>query len=309
MDQEKAVSGQERDLTFAEVAPETEYALDERELKSTADEEPFVDAGFELLKDVAHDVTILGHSGRLATDGTHVPFTRDEAILGGLIVRIMKLTHAFLHGASNQGEEIANYFLRGLAETSLNVRFLIHENSPEMFQAFVATSFRNDKRLLDVIEQNIERRGGTVLPIEHRMLESIDRTLRRSGITRADIPSNRTDMWPNFEARLAALNMGDAYAGVFGGPSSYIHGTWHELLFYNLTEVEGGFELDPTSGRLRPELLLSLVILIAEALIEYIDYLFSDYVEAQYLKERLLRAKEKALRVTELHEEFLIRTP
>jgi hypothetical protein len=297
-----------RELTFADVAPENEYGLDQDALAAATKEEPFVDAAFELLKDVVHDVTILGNAGRLAADGTRVPFSRDEAILGGLVVRTMKLLHGFLHGAANQGEEIANYFLRGLAETSLNIRFLIRADSPEMFQAFVADSFRHDKRLLEVIEKNVQDRRGVVLPIEQRMRDSVDRTLRRSGLTLAEIPSNQTNTWPSFEARLAALDMGAAYAGVFGGPSSYVHGTWHELLFYNLTEVEGGFELDPSWGSLRPEFVLALVLLIAEAIVDYIDYLFAEYVEAQYLRERLIRAKEKAERVTELHEEFLART-
>jgi hypothetical protein len=102
--------------------------------------------------------------------------------------------------------------------------------------------------------------------------------------------------------------MGATYAGVFGGPSSYIHGTWHELLFYNLTEVEGGFELDPSWGALRPQLLLALATLIADALVDYIDYLFTEYSEALFLRERLIRAKNKAQHVTELHEAFLART-
>jgi hypothetical protein len=297
----------ERDLTFADVAPDSEYELDQDALAAAVEEEPFVDASFELLKDVTHDVTILGNAGRIAADGTRIPFSRDEAVLGGLVVRTMKLLHGFLHGANDHGAEIGNYFLRGIAETSLNLRFLIREDSPATFQAFVAHSFRNDKRLLDDIEKRVDGRGGVVLPIEQRMRESVDRTLRRSGLTLADIPSNRTNTWPSFEARLTALNMGATYTGVFGGPSSYIHGTWHELLFYNLTDVEGGFELDSSWGALRPQYLLGLVIFIAEASVDYIDYLFSEYTETQYLRERLVRAHGKALQLTKLHEEFLNR--
>ena len=59
--------------------------------------------------------------------------------------------------------------------------------------------------------------------------------------------------------------------------------------------------------RLSPEEELRFVSQLGK-IVDYIDHLFSDYIEVQYLKERLLRANAKAILVTELHEEFMTRT-
>jgi hypothetical protein len=157
------------------------------------------------------------------------------------------------------------------------------------------------------MRKNIRNRGGDELPIEQRMRESIDRTLQRSGLTLADIPSRRTDSWPSFEDRLQALEIRDGYSGIFGGPSSYIHGTWHELLSYNLRAFDDGFELDTSWAALRPEPLLAVTVAAAMAAMDHLDYLFSQYPEAAVLKERLRRAEDKARNVDELHEDYLNR--
>ena len=156
------------------------------------------------------------------------------------------------------------------------------------------------------MEKNIRERGGSELPIEQRMRESIDRTLQRSGLTLADIPSRRTDSWPSFEDRLQTLEIADGYSGIFGGPSSYIHGTWHELLSYNLRVFEDGFELDTSWAALRPEPLLAVTVAMAAT--DHLDYLLSGYPDAARLRDRLGRAEGKARRVDELHEDYLNRS-
>jgi hypothetical protein len=296
-----------RELKPASEVQLFDYEIDEAALVESDDDHDFVQAGLDLLKDVTQIVIVLASATRMTPEDRRGHWTRDEAVLGGLIVRLMKLLVGFLDGATKRGGEIANYFTRGLLETAVNVRYLTQQDSPEAFQAFVAHSFRNDKRLLSVMRKNIRKRGGVELPIEQRMRESIDRTLQRSGLTLADIPSRRTDSWPSFEDRLQALEIGDGYSGIFGGPSSYIHGTWHELLSYNLRGVGDGFELDTSWATLRPEPLLAVTVAVAMAAIDHLDYLFSGFPEAVALKERLRRAEEKARTVDKLHEDYLNR--
>ena len=45
-------------------------------------------------------------------------------------------------------------------ETAINILYLIDADSVEVFDSFVANSFRNDKRLLEVIEKNVAARAG-----------------------------------------------------------------------------------------------------------------------------------------------------
>jgi hypothetical protein len=220
------------------------------------------------------------------------------------MVRVLKLLFGLLD-ATRRGGEIANFFTRGLLETAINIRYLTRVDTAEAFEAFVAHSFRNDKRLVGVIDRNIAERDGTVLPIERRILDSIHRTLERSGLTLSEVPSRADDKWPDFETRLRTLGIEESYAGMFGGPSSYVHGTWHELLFYNLTDVSGGFELDTSWATIRPEPLLALVVVIATAAAEYVDYLLADFVDAGDLDARLRNCLTKARRIDELHEGFV----
>jgi hypothetical protein len=297
----------DRELKPASEVQLFDYEIDEAALVESNDDDAFVQAGLDLLKEVTQIVIVLASATRMTPENRGEHWTRDEAVLGGQIVRLMKLLVGFLDGATKRGGEIANYFTRGLLETAVNIRYLTQQDSPETFQAFVAHSFRNDKRLLNVMRKNIRERGGGELPIEQRMRESIDRTLQRSGLTLADIPSRRTDSWPSFEDRLQALEIRDGYSGIFGGPSSYIHGTWHELLSYNLRAFDDGFELDTSWAALRPEPLLAVTVAVAMAAMDHVDYLFPGYPEAAALKERLRRAEDKARNVDKLHEDYLNR--
>lgn len=292
-------------LPLSEVGVDS-TAVDFDGLTVADDEEPYVAAAFAVLRDVAVIVVVLASISRRTRDGRPNPLTRDEAVLGGLVVRITKLLHGLLGAAAQNRAEITNYFTRGVLETAINIRYLIQRDSLEAFEAFVAHSFRNDKRLLEVIARAVGKRGSE-LPVEKRIRSSIYRTLARSGLTVDDVPTANTDAWPSFEERLRALEMKEAYGGVFGGPSQYIHGTWHELLAYNLTEVDGGFELDTSWGATRPQSLLGLAAAVAMAAVEYIDFLFANYAEAPELKERLLEAVARARRIDNLHEDFLTR--
>ncbi|UXC36637.1 DUF5677 domain-containing protein [Cupriavidus gilardii] len=41
-----------------------------------------------------------------------------------------------------------------------------------------------------------------------------------------------------------AVGLGQAYLGLFGGPSHAVHGGWQDLLDYYLDVVDGGFTAD-----------------------------------------------------------------
>lgn len=288
--------------------PPNDYQLDEEALVAATDEWPFAEAAFEILRETAEVAIPLAGAAPRSALGTPIPFDRDRAILGGLVVRIMKLLFGVLE-TSHSRIELANYFTRGLLETAVNILYLVRENRLDAFQAYVAHSFRSDKRLLEEIADKVKnQQGGIELPIDKRIRESIAETLARSGLTEADIPTNKTDTWPSFEARLQAIGLTGTYGGVFGAPSAFIHGGWHELLFYHLREVPGGFELDVDFGRLRPQPLVAITWVVVMALHEYLDYMFLGYAETAELQRRLLATMGKSQRLIDLWEAFLART-
>ena len=112
----------DRELKPASEVQLFDYEIDEAALVESNDDHAFVQAGLDLLKEVTQIVIILASSTRMTPENRSEHWTRDEAVLGGLIVRLMKLLVGFLDGATKRGGEIANYFTRGLLETAVSVR-------------------------------------------------------------------------------------------------------------------------------------------------------------------------------------------
>jgi hypothetical protein len=121
-------------------------------------------------------------AGALRLEDTGQPrgLTLDEAVLAGLIVRCMKLQHGILSSAAPQRLELVNFFMRGIVESAVNLRYLLHEKSPDLFERFRRYSLRTDAALRKRIETNIAQRGDAPWPIEsHAQLNCARlRTLR-----------------------------------------------------------------------------------------------------------------------------------
>ena len=131
-------------------------------------------------------------------------------------------------------------FARLVFETAVNIRFLVKNFSDEIVEAYLAYSFRHDRRLHDLIQLNIEQRGGVVLPIEDRMLKSIERSVRLANIVLDKVdPDDRADWAGNLYQRAKAVGMDKTiYLVAFGGGSLSVHGNWHDLYNYHLDWVE-----------------------------------------------------------------------
>jgi hypothetical protein len=90
--------------------------------------------------------------------------------------------------------ELLNFFVRGVVETAVNLRYLLEFGAPDVYDAFVRYSLRVDKQLHDRINANVAARG-TVLPIEDGMLQSIERAFAVAGFTLDSIDANDRSGW------------------------------------------------------------------------------------------------------------------
>jgi Family of unknown function (DUF5677) len=279
------------------------YEPDWRSLGETDQEDVFAEAAFELLKDIAQTNVVAVCIEERDDEGAPIPMTRDAAILGALLVRCMKLTHGLLQTASDRRMELLNLFIRPLIESAVNLRFLLELGNPDVFQDFVVYSFRADRQLRERIRTHITEAGGTATPIQARILDSIDRSLKRSGVGQDDRP---TGAWPQriFD-RFDQLGLNDEYLFQFSVQSHYVHGNWHELLSYHLRKHEGGFLLDTSWGDVRPQPLLAATLVLGQATRSYLDTVPMAAPERALLVGRLERAVARVLRVGELHESFL----
>ena len=122
---------------------------DER-LDAFKSEEDFNGLTVELLIEVGSYVCVAAnlYPNRPAHEPGHF-WDRNQAILGGHLVRLYKLISALLDQICQHRREIAFIMARLAFECIVNLRFLIkHAGDASVFNSYVAYSFRQEKRLL-----------------------------------------------------------------------------------------------------------------------------------------------------------------
>jgi hypothetical protein len=144
-----------------------------------------------------------------------------------LILSNIALSHDGLHA------ETLRILERCITESAINVLWLCRKDDPGLYDRFLADGTKNDLEMRNLIQQNIHERQGRSLVIEERMLRSIDRLVRSTGLTSEEIEN--TPRLPNFKQRLEALEFDEQHYLVFQKMGSHsIHGTWPDLLKYYL---------------------------------------------------------------------------
>src|SRR5262249_24395058 len=149
---------------------------------------------------------------------------RNQAILGGHLVRLYKLISALLDQICQHRREITFIVARLAFECIVNIRFLIKFGGAATYDSYVKYSLRQEKRVYDRINKEIEARGGETFPVEERMLGSIAKAVKASGLGIEDLSPSRPRDWAdkNLYERADAVGLGVTYIGTFGGPSSSV---------------------------------------------------------------------------------------
>lgn len=244
--------------------------VDPDALRLFTDEDDFTGLGVQLLIE-AGSYVVLAHS-LMDGDGG---WDRDDAILGGLMVRLYKLINALLDQVCQRRAEIAQIMCRLAFETVVDVRYLLRTMHAELADDFVRSSLRQERILRDQISENIAARGGAVLAVEDRMLKSINRAADMAGIALDEVSTKRRD-WGGKNTRAKANEVfGDdlAYIGGFSGMSQSVHGSWGDLMQFHLETDDGQrFTPRPEWGHPRPQLLTTITFLSAAAVDEFFGY-------------------------------------
>lgn len=244
--------------------------IDEDVLRGFQDEDDFIDLAVQLVVE-AGSYTVIAHSIMDELGG----WDRDQAILGGLMVRLYKLLSALLDQVCQHRAEIAQIMCRLAFEAVVDIRYLIRKLDAELGDDFVKSSYRQERVLRDQIVERIAERGGAVLPVEDRMLKSINRAADIAHLSLDDVSTKRRD-WGGQNTRAKAREVfGDdlAYIGAFSGMSQSVHGSWGDLLQFHLETDDGKrFTPSPDWGHPRPQLLTTMAFLVAETVDEFFGY-------------------------------------
>ncbi|KGW22140.1 DUF5677 domain-containing protein [Burkholderia pseudomallei] len=265
-------------------------------------ESQFVELAFNLLREVASYVCIAA-----CTLGPAPAWNRDQAAIGGNMVRLFKLLSAFLDQTVQDRPETSSIISRLAFETIVNVRYMVANFSPTLIDSYVRHSLRHERRLWDMVNANIAGRGGEVLPIEQRMLNSLDRAARVAGIALDSIDLKDKAPWGRKDLRQKAVEIGldGAYEAVFGGMSHNVHGSWQDVYQFHLeTDGDGLFRPKLEWGRLRPQALFALGVIALGAVHDFIRFIGGE--GAVQLVRAALEDLTGRLRIAdEAHEAYL----
>ena len=235
-------------------------------------------------------------------------WSRDEAILGGQLVRLFKLLDALLDQTCKHRREISMVITRLIFECIVNLRYMITNASDNLFNSYRSYSLQHELKLLKHIEENIAARGGDSLPIEGRMIRSINLSFQASALTRQDVENHRQRNWSglNLYERAERVGLGQAYLAAFGGGSHSVHGNWQDMLEYHLEKLDDNSYRPNLDWHMpRPQILETLAVLVADALIDYATYFIEG--DAAEFVERLENLQNRAHQLSALHEAFLVR--
>ena len=225
---------------------------------------------------------------------------------GGNLVRLFKLTRFIIEEAAHDRAELMWVLIRLTAECVINLQYLTEYGSPDLIDSYLFQSLQHERELRQLILANISSRSGTRLPIEERMLASIQRTFTNSCVEADHVPSKKIRDWggKNFFEKTKAVHLDHAYSAIFAAPSRNVHGGWHDLLQHHLDcNKPGEFSprLDFTKPQAQP--IFALSVLVIECLRTYIEMLAHD--ELDVLRPRLIDLENRIRLVDKLHEDFL----
>lgn len=279
--------------------------VDVEEIKKFDSEDQFTSLAIELLKEVGQVTAILSCAYRLDEKNNPRKWTRNEAIIGGLMIRISKLQRGFLDQICQNRLEIAMILFRCLVESLINLTYLLKRSSAEIFNEYIEYSLREEKRLLNNINHNIARRGHE-LPIEKRMKRSINQTFQTSSFSPTQVNETKWKPWgEKIYERVKSIGMGEAYLGLFGLPSHAVHGNWQDLITYHLEYENSEFSPKTQWSHPRPHPLFAVALLSAEVNSLYLDKIIPGCSEKKQINKLLDDIILRISVVDELHEKFL----
>ncbi len=240
------------------------------------------------------------------TTGKEHSWTRDQAAIGGNMVRIYKLVDAMLDQHCKLRGETSFILARLVFETIVNVRYLITNFSTDLIDSYVEYSLRHEKKLWDDIARRIVKRHGIVLPIEERMQKSIERAFEAAGLSIEAVDSKRKSPWGNrnLYEKAQAVGLDALYLSAFGGTSHGIHGAWEDIYGNNLHWDGSRFTPNIKWSTPRPQLLLALCPVVAETVFIYFEFISRDLADGMFAAP-LQDLTDRIATVSAAHEAYL----
>lgn len=275
------------------------------EIKKFDAEDQFMPISVELFKEVGKITALLSCTYRLDEKNMPRKWNRDEAIIGGLVVRISKLQIGLLQQICEKRTELAFIIFRCLGESLINLVYLLQKGNEQLFNEYIEYSLRFEKRLFNMIEKNIARRGSE-LPMESRMKASIDHAFKKLSFTPEQVQDKKKESWGEAIFRRAEkVGWEEGFFAIWNMPSHNVHGNWQDLLTHHLVEEDGKFSPKTEWTKPRPHLLFAAGLLSAKAMSIFLNRIIPECSDKSEITSLLNDINLRIIVADELHEQFL----
>lgn len=274
-----------------------------KEIEAFDDEHSFMDAYVELLKQTIELLFLVVGYKYCDTDGNPKLITKDEAILGGNLTRLIKLNTSFLQNVCERKLEICYILNRCIAETYVNSKYILVEGEEKVKRNYIKNSLITEKELWQTILSNVKERSDETLAIEKRMQISIQNSFDKSDFDIDDV--NRSSKWKSIKTRADAVADEMFYSVFYGIASHAIHGNWQDILYNNLKKLDTGFKIDLEWQRPRPQIMDGAITLNLDIVKILTDKELGDNEHCEILKEKCETLLNYYYIVTEHHENWM----
>lgn len=263
-----------RPLTADNLPEIKRITVDVKEIAAFGREDDFTGLAIDLMIETGSWTCVAA-----STLGEDAIWDRDKAAICGNMVRLYKLIHNVLDQTTQKRQESAFIFARLVFETLVNIRYMVQHFDPKLIDDYVKYSLRHERKLRDRVLANVADRKGITLPIEDRMLKSIERAAIAAQVPLDDVDMSQKGPWggKNLYDKAEAVGLGDVYLGAFAGPSHSVHGNWHEIYSNHIEwDEKSGFKPKLEWQHPRPQVLLALCTLVAETMMVYFQFMCGE---------------------------------
>jgi uncharacterized protein DUF5677 len=218
----------------------------------------------------------------------------EYAILIGLLNRCARLMLANV-ALSHNGKfgETTAIIDRCIFESCVILSWLCRTSDSDRFTRYTANGLKTELELRKQIRANILQRGGAELIIERRMLESIERCIRDSGLT--EVEATTSKKLPNLASMITAVGKSRLMYTVGQRIGSHhVHGTWVSLNVHYLERDELG-NIHPRDHHCATHAneYDYVAVVVLDAMSAFVGYVFPECREEKRLLDYSRALKER----------------
>lgn len=224
--------------------------VDRRQLVAADSGEQFRQHGYEMLARVGQMSEQIVDAVQRETPAEGLSL--DEAVIGGLLVRLSKQTRGIFDATQADESEAHGPLSRCAAETAITLSYLARHGDDPMFRRFRADSFAYWRAQLDGMRAGADREDDDMRLVREKVEAVIEHEIQAASVKWEDVPRRSNSWGPSMRDRCEAIEEAWVYDTLFASHSSYVHPTWHELRTFHLSTSGGRLELDVTYGTMAP---------------------------------------------------------